>query len=169
MTRRRGVVIVFARAPRPGLVKTRMTPPLSPTQAAELYAELLTDVLCATAELAAELELEPVVTALPPEARSEIARVAPAAFRVIGQRGGDLAERMEWAVREAAAAGAERILLRGSDSPVIDAKIAGGALAALDAADVCVCPDRDGGYSLVGLTGRPRGNRMTSLCEVLDI
>ena len=41
----RGALIVFARRPEPGRVKTRLSPPLSPEQAAELYAEMLDDVL----------------------------------------------------------------------------------------------------------------------------
>jgi glycosyltransferase A (GT-A) superfamily protein (DUF2064 family) len=69
----------------------------------------------------------------------------------VAQRGADLSQRMGWAVREAAAAGARRILLRGSDSPVLDAKNVGAALAALERADLVLCPDRDGGYSLIGL------------------
>jgi glycosyltransferase A (GT-A) superfamily protein (DUF2064 family) len=58
---------------------------------------------------------------------------------------------MEWAVREAAAAGADRILLRGSDSPALDVSVATSALEALESHDLVVCPDRDGGYNLVGL------------------
>jgi hypothetical protein len=58
---------------------------------------------------------------------------------------------MGWAAREAAAAGATRILLRGSDSPALDGDSVARVLAALDANDLVVCPDLDGGYSLVGL------------------
>jgi glycosyltransferase A (GT-A) superfamily protein (DUF2064 family) len=58
---------------------------------------------------------------------------------------------MTWAVREAAAAGARRILLRGSDSPLLDAPALAAALAALDDHDLALSPDRDGGYGLVGL------------------
>ena len=57
---------------------------------------------------------------------------------------------MAWAVREACAAGAPRVVLRGSDSPLIDAEVVEAALAALDAVDLVLRPDRDGGYSLVG-------------------
>ena len=58
---------------------------------------------------------------------------------------------MAWAAREAAAAGAQRILLRGSDSPTLDRGIVAGALDALGDLDLFLRPDRDGGYSLVGL------------------
>jgi hypothetical protein len=56
------------------------------------------------------------------------------------------------AVAEAAAGGATRILLRGSDSPLLDEAIVAGALAALERVDLVVSPDRDGGYNLIGLS-----------------
>lgn len=146
-----GVVVVFAKAPRPGRVKTRLTPPLAPEQAAELYATLLGDVLAATERFARELELEPIVAVDPPDACPEIARRAPTRYSVVAQRGRDLSRRMAWAVDEAAARGARRILLRGSDSPALDGAVFADALAALEGADLVLCPDRDGGYNLVGL------------------
>jgi len=146
-----GVLVVFAKAPRAGRVKTRMVPPLTPAEAAGLYASLLADVLEASARFARELGLEALVTVHPAETCGEIARIAPPGFRVVSQRGAGLAQRMSWAAREAAAAGATRILLRGSDSPLLGSESVARALAALDAHDIVLCPDLDGGYSLVGL------------------
>ncbi len=145
------VIVVFAKAPRPGLVKTRMTPPLSPAEAAELYACLLDDVLEATAQIARALGLEVVLTVHPSEACAELARRAPTPFRVVAQTGIDLSQRMEWAVAEAAAAGLGPILLRGSDSPALGQAVVEGALGALGECDVVISPDRDGGYNLIGL------------------
>ncbi len=143
--------MVFAKAPRAGLVKTRMSPPFSPEEAARLYGHLLDDVLAATAEFARGLELDPIVAVYPPDARSEVAERCPPAFRVISQHGRDLGERMSWAASEAAAWGAEAILLRGSDSPVLGADTVGELLGHLADADIAICPDLDGGYSLIGL------------------
>jgi rSAM/selenodomain-associated transferase 1 len=151
LKRGRGAIVVFAKAPRAGGVKTRLCPPFTPQEAADLYARLLADVLAATAEFARELSLAPLVAVHPPEACAEIARLAPTAFRAVAQRGADLGARMTWAVREAAAGGAACVLLRGSDSPLIDGADLREALAALDAADLVLRPDRDGGYGLVGL------------------
>ena len=147
----RGVVIVFAKAPRPGEVKTRMCPPLSPGEAAELYASMLADVLDATARAALRLGIDPLLAVHPPGLRAELARDVPTPFSVISQRGPSLAARMSWAVREAGAAGIRRVLLRGSDSPTLDGAALASALADLDEHDVVVRPDRDGGYNLVGL------------------
>ena len=44
----RGVLLVLAKEPDPGRVKTRMVPPLSPQQASDLYFEMLQDVLVAS-------------------------------------------------------------------------------------------------------------------------
>jgi rSAM/selenodomain-associated transferase 1 len=147
----RGVLIVFAKEPAAGRVKTRMVPPLSPQQAADLYAQLLRDVLTTTGRIALELGLSPILAVHPPDAARVLARSAPSEFRVVPQRGANLGERMTSAIREVAAGGAERILLRGSDSPILDRARIGAALASLDRFDVVVSPDLDGGYNLIGL------------------
>jgi hypothetical protein len=147
----RGVLLVFAKEPVAGRVKTRMVPPLSPQQAADLYAELLQDVLTATGRIALELGLIPTLAVHPPDATRVLARSAPPEFRVVPQRGASLGERMTWATREAAAGGADRILLRGSDSPILDRERIAAVLASLDRFDLAVSPDLDGGYNLIGL------------------
>jgi len=149
--------VVFAKAPRPGEVKTRLTPPLTPETAAALYAALLADVLRTTAAIADSLGLDPWLAVHPPDACAEMSRRAPSGFRVLAQRGRTLSQRMEWVARETAAAGAARILLRGSDSPLLDRDRVAAALAALGEVDVSLCPDLDGGYSLVGLRGPAPG------------
>lgn len=153
----RGLLVVFAKAPRVGEVKTRMTPPLAPAEAAALYACMLDDVLEASAALAGECGLEPVLAVHPAEACAELARRAPRAFRVVAQHGRDLGARMEWAVAEAAAGGIWPVVLRGSDSPTLAAPALRAALAALAEADLALAPDRDGGYQLVALRRPVRG------------
>ena len=110
------------------------------------------------------------MTVHPPDACPEMAQLVPRNFRVIAQQGSGLSERMSWAVEEAAATGATRILLRGSDSPTLDSAVVGEALAALDRFDLVVCPDRDGGYSLIGLREPAQGlfSHPMSTGSVLD-
>lgn len=148
---RSGQLVVFARKPLEGAVKTRLVPPLSPAEAAQLYAHMLDDVLEASAAAARELGLGPVLAVHPPGAVGEMARRAPAPFRAVAQRGRDLAERMTWAVGEAAAAACWPVLLRGSDSPMLPPEAVAAALEALREVDLAIVPDRDGGYSLIGL------------------
>lgn len=143
-------VVVFAKDPRAGLVKTRLCPPFSPEEAAELYACMLDDVLEATARYADHLGLEAIACVHPPEAARSLSRRLPGRFRVVAQHGRDLGERMAHALAEAGAAGLAPVLLRGSDSPTLDQATFEAALAALNDSDVVVCPDLDGGYSLVG-------------------
>jgi rSAM/selenodomain-associated transferase 1 len=152
LLRSRGWLIVFAKAPRPGLVKTRLSPPFSLDECAEFYREMLSDVLAASAAFAAELALEPVLAFHPPEAANELIGLAPPGYRLHPQRGAGLGERMAHAASEAAAAGAERILIRGSDSPALPRSVLEEAIARLDrGVDVVLSPDQGGGYALVGM------------------
>lgn len=158
-TPRRAALVVFAKEPRPGNVKTRLVPPLSEQQACDLYAAMLRDVLASTAQLAQKRRLDAWCAVHPPEAvRRVAARLAPRTpLRIVAQRGADLAERMDWAVREAAAGGAQRIVLRGSDSPMLAPEAIERAFDQLERADLVVGPDRDGGYNLIGMRAPARG------------
>jgi glycosyltransferase A (GT-A) superfamily protein (DUF2064 family) len=128
-----------------------MVPPLSPQQASDLYCAMLQDVLIASDRIASELGLAPILAVHPPCAAHGLARAAPTGFHVIPQRGADLGRRMEWAIREAAASGADRILLRGSDCPVLDGEQIEAALVSLDDFDLVISPDLGSGYNLLGL------------------
>lgn len=151
MTPAPGVLIVFAKAPRPGLVKTRLCPPLSLEAAASLYRCMLADVLETSAAACRALALEAWLAVHPPDACAELAAAAPASFRVQAQRGVGLPQRMRHAICAAAAAGHRRILLRGSDSPELAAEALGDALAALTRVPLVIRPGLDGGYDLIGL------------------
>ena len=166
----RGAIVVMAKRPAPGQVKTRLSPPFSPEQAAAFYREMLTDVLVATDRMAAHLSLEPVLAVSPSGACAELAGMAPPGYQIVAQRGADLAARMAWAVAEQAAAGRDRILLRGSDSPTLDVATLGEALSALEDHDLVLCPDRDGGYNLIGLREPAPGlfDHPMSTARVLD-
>jgi len=147
----RGWLIVFAKAPRAGLVKTRMSPPLSLEQASALYAAMLGDVLETSAGVAAELDLEPVLAFHPPDAVAEMIARTPPVFRLHVQRGVGLGERMANAFAEAAAAGAPFAMLRGSDSPALGyAQIESSSLHLEQGIDVTLTPDGAGGYAMIG-------------------
>ena len=83
-------------------------------------------------------------------ALAQFAARAPG-WRVEPQRGADLSARMEHAAASELARGAERVLLRGSDSPALGGELLEAALAALGRSDVALSPDPDGGYNLVAL------------------
>jgi len=146
----RGVIIVFAKQPEAGRVKTRLCPPFTPQQAADFYQALLRDVLDATARAGQALGLSLRLAMHPPAAVDEWAARAPA-FAALPQRGANLAARMEDAAARAFADGCAPVLLRGSDSPALPPGTLRAALGALRNAELVICPDRDGGYNLAGL------------------
>jgi hypothetical protein len=84
---------------------------------------------------------------------SELICRAPGDYRLLlPQRGDGLAERMANAFEQAAAAGANRMLLRGSDSPGLDYQVVEDAVARLDSGDdLVLTPDQGGGYALIAL------------------
>lgn len=113
---------------------------------------MLADVLEASAGFAAALDLIPVLAFHPPDAVADLMALTPPGFRMQPQRGIDLGERMANAFAEAAAAGAERVLLRGSDSPTLDGSILETAMNRLDGGDdLVLTPDQSGGYAMVGM------------------
>jgi len=142
----RRVLALFAKAPVPGHAKTRLSPPLTPERAAALYEAMLLDVLDQHAESDCELAL----WFTPDDAADWFARHTPARYRRIPQRGRDLAERMRALFQAHAAEGFERIVLRGTDSPTLPLARVDAAFAALDRSPLVLCPDRDGGYNLIG-------------------
>jgi glycosyltransferase A (GT-A) superfamily protein (DUF2064 family) len=160
-------LLLFGKLPRPGEVKTRLSPLLAAGESARLYAAFLSDIaaLPRPASIAVELWLAPPLG----EARSLPERLSEAAHGAsspglhsprpaaawpapIEQRGCDLRERMIDAFARSFEAGASRVVLRNTDSPLLPLARELEAFAALAAgADVVLGPDHGGGYYLVGL------------------
>jgi uncharacterized protein len=146
------LLIIFAKEPRPGQVKTRLSPPLSPEAAAQLAHCFIQDILD---EMALIPEVRLAVAFTPPKARGFFRRLAPPGTDLFSQEGSDLGERMARAFARSFAAGFGPVLLRGSDVPDLPAALVSEAKAVLAAgqAQVVLGPATDGGYHLVGLTG----------------
>jgi len=156
----RGVVIVFGKAPRPGLVKTRMTPPLTSEQAAELYGAFLHD---AATMLTSSRTWDWVVFSTSVDRQRETwPPGAPEPSGWFAQRGGDLGERIQNAGDELLDAGRGRVVLLGSDHPTVTAGLLEDAFTELLTHEVVFGPSLDGGYYLVGAT-RPRSGIFTEV------
>jgi glycosyltransferase A (GT-A) superfamily protein (DUF2064 family) len=156
-------IIVIAKAPVPGLVKTRLTPPFSPVEAATLAEAALTDTL----EAAAQAPFARRVLALAGapstrpgrrEAGSARADWAPAGglpggFEVTGQRGQGLDERIAAAFDDAYARLPVPIVLIGMDTPQVTPRLLESVTRPLARgdADAVFGPARDGGFWLLGL------------------
>lgn len=153
-------IIVFARAPQAGLVKTRLVPALGEQGALTLYRAMLRHAL-STAQQCAPDEL--ILSHTPHGPDSELramARAANATLRV--QCGADLGARMHHALRSALRTH-EVALLLGSDCPslrrtdlddardrLLEAAIKGAGPTNRQRADLVFIPATDGGYVLVG-------------------
>jgi rSAM/selenodomain-associated transferase 1 len=145
-------LIVFARAPRPGSVKTRLIEGgFTAEEACEIHLALLGDVLEQAARAArgtAALSLawsEPPATPPAPD-------LIPAGVTVETQAGSDLGERMARAIQEKLRAGHRKALILGSDAPTLPADHLRAAFDALAAREIVIGPADDGGYYLIGMS-----------------
>ncbi|HEX4943688.1 MAG TPA: TIGR04282 family arsenosugar biosynthesis glycosyltransferase [Usitatibacteraceae bacterium] len=140
-------VAVFAKAPVPGEVKTRLVGMLGPEGAAQLHATLARHAL-ATAR---EAGVGPVSLWCAPDAGHPFFADCAAQYGVLlhDQRGAHLGERMARAFGQLLATGPA--LLLGSDCPSLDAGDLRAAAGSLATHDAVIQPAEDGGYVLVGL------------------
>ncbi len=143
-------VVVFAKAPEPGRVKTRLIPALGEAGAAVLHRRLVAHSLRAATDAA----LGPVELWCDPDIGdpffSDCERDFGVSLHAQGQ--GDLGARMERAL-DAALTRASRAILVGSDIPGLSAQYLRDAERMLLAGnDAVIGPAEDGGYVLIGLS-----------------
>jgi len=143
-------LIIFARRPAPGRVKTRLSPPLSPEEAARFYGCMLLDTLAKVGHLTGMAKF--LCHGPDPDAPAFFARTAPG-MTIRPQRGNDLGERMAAAFGEIFAAGYGAAAIIGSDSPDLPLSRIEEAfrLLARPGVDVVFGPTMDGGYYLVAM------------------
>lgn len=190
----RPVVLVVAKAPVPGLAKTRLSPRVSPHQAAALAAAALLDTLDATLALT---EADTVVALTGELAEAVAGRAIAGRLRdctVIPQRGRNFATRLVNAHADAAIAGSPVVQI-GMDTPQVTPELLRSALGALDTSSAAALgPAADGGWwalavsdpqHVTGLTSVPmstghtgqdtldvlrrRGLTVTLLPELIDV
>jgi rSAM/selenodomain-associated transferase 1 len=146
-------LIVMAKEPSPGGTKTRLSPPLTAEQAADLYRCFLLDTLNLMSRVT---PAQPVIAYAPREAEPAFRKLAPPGFALIPQVGADLGERLDRVVADCLLEGYRQAVIVASDSPTIPLAILEQAFAELDhpAVDVVLGPCDDGGYYLVGVKRR---------------
>jgi len=142
-------LIVFAKAPIPGEVKTRLCPPLDPDEAASLHGTLVLD----TVERAKGLAGASLYVAGAPDLAHPFFKVLEGRYgaKLLAQRGPDLGARMKWAMQDAFEQGAEDVLLTGTDLPTLPRARLMESLTLIKKHDVVLGPTADGGYYLIGL------------------
>jgi rSAM/selenodomain-associated transferase 1 len=148
MSRAADVLVVMAKYPRPGQVKTRLASRFGVEAACRLYEAFLLDIASRFAGRAFAL----LWGVDPP--RADLRKIVGAAADCIDQIGDDLGERMRHCFEQIFAEGARRVVMIGADVPHIPESTIESAFAALADHDVALAPSPDGGYCLVGL-GRP--------------
>lgn len=147
----RPAIVIMAKAPRAGRVKTRLAPLLTPAESAELAARFFVDAASAARSLAPDL----VVAYSPPDGRASLEPLLEGRERArwLEQCDGDLGARLHAAFRHAATERFSPVVVIGTDSPTLPLS---HLLAARDAlarreADLALGPTEDGGYYTVAL------------------
>lgn len=140
-------IVIFAKAPVTGKVKTRLIPALGPGGAASLASAMLTRTV-AEARAAAVDHVELCVD--PDPAHPDWDRHIPHDLPLSAQGPGDLGKRLARAAQRVIVGG-EKVILIGTDCPDLDRRRLAAAAEALESHDAVIHPAHDGGYALLGL------------------
>ncbi|NUR05215.1 MAG: glycosyltransferase [Streptomyces sp.] len=139
-------VLVMAKAPLPGTVKTRLHALLGSRGCAELQSALLAHTVELTAGWPTFLAYDP------PDAEDAVRCLVPPGVRLLPQRGSGLGERLAAAVEDVCTLRPGPVVVLGTDAPTLTADRLAAAFTALDSGhDVVLGPALDGGYYLIGM------------------
>lgn len=144
-------LVIMAKAPCAGRVKTRLEPVLPPDALVALYRCLLED----TAALARDAGVPRIGVVCPRGDGNEFARWLR--IEVVEQEGEGLAAGLDSAFRRFLCDGCRRVIAFNGDTPHLPADTLAGAFVLLARHDLVVGPTEDGGYYLVGATGAHAG------------
>ncbi len=144
---------VMTKAPRAGRVKTRLTPPLTPEEAAALNICFLRDTTDAILSATLNGAARGIAVYTPIGDESAYAGILPAEFQLVPQRGEAFGERLMSAMEDLFRLGFESVCLIDSDSPTVPQRAFTEAVTILAQSDapVVLGPSEDGGYYLIGL------------------
>jgi hypothetical protein len=140
------VLVIMAKAPRPGEVKTRLASSLSPAAVTDFYCCLLADTLA----LARSLSDVEVAIMCPESDVNELAQLAGSEASVVAQKGEGLAAGLTSVFAHFAEGPQRRVIAFNSDSPHLPRSVLENAFETLAAHELVVGPTHDGGYYLVG-------------------
>ena len=152
----------MTKAPQAGRVKTRLVPPLTPEEAAELNKCFLRDTAAAISSACCRRPpgdegktalTSAIAVYTPVGAESVYTDLLPADFSLLPQRGDKFGERLYFAVEDLFNYGFESVCLIDSDSPTVPAKNFAESVELLSASEdrVVLGPSDDGGYYLIGV------------------
>jgi rSAM/selenodomain-associated transferase 1 len=139
-------LVIMAKAPRPGMVKTRLSQSLPVSAVTALYRCLLED----TVALARSLENVKIALMCRESDSQELAELLGNTVQIVAQQGEGLAAGLTSVFRHFTAAGHQHVIAFNSDSPHLAPSILDHAFDILATHDLVVGPTHDGGYYLVG-------------------
>ena len=139
-------LLLFAKAPRLGQVKTRLAKDLGDDAALQAYQRLLTEVANKLRHVH-----HGTICYTPADAGEELRPFFPERWTTRPQVGGDLGERLGNAIRISIALGAKRIAVIGADCPYLERADIENAWQLLDEHDLVIGPAKDGGYWLIAV------------------
>jgi uncharacterized protein len=144
---------IMTKAPEAGKVKTRLTPPLTPEEAAELNICFLRDLSDSIYAATQRAPAQGVAIYTPVGKESSYDNILPKRFALIPQRGNAFGERLAFAVTDLLSAGFGSVCLINSDSPTVPASSFVEAATELSKPGerIVLGPSDDGGYYLIGL------------------
>lgn len=141
-------LVIFAKYPTPGSVKTRLGNVIGYSLAAELYRIFLN----LTFEIGKESAAKKVsVTYEPPEKADAFMKIIPPQFERFSQCDGNLGQKLFHASETAFRDNACKLIMLGSDSPTLPVKFIDEAFKRLGHFDLVLGPAEDGGYYLIGM------------------
>jgi glycosyltransferase A (GT-A) superfamily protein (DUF2064 family) len=148
----RFVALMVAKAPVPGLAKTRLTPPATRKQAAEIAASALLDSLDAIMATPGAVPVVAMTGSVPDAVRADELRSRLGAVTVVEQRGTRFADRLANAHTDAARhCPGLPIVQIGMDTPQVTPALLDATATALDDADAVLGPAADGGWWVLGV------------------
>lgn len=139
---------IMAKQPQVGKSKTRLCPPLSLQEAADLSEALLLDTIALISQLPG-IDLALAIT--PPDSRDYFTRVAPPEIRLLPVEGENIGDCLVQTLEALLDLGYYKALALNADGPSLPAGFIHQAVSLLDQADLVLGPGEDGGYYLVGM------------------
>lgn len=143
-------LLVFARLPELGLVKTRLAADIGPERALKVYESMLRDLIASIGPSTPETEIE-FLWPPTPNANGAVLRRAFAQHAVAMQTGENLGDRLSMAFSERFFFHrTDKIIAIGVDDPLLPRTLIDHAFALLDSCEYVIGPADDGGYYLLG-------------------
>lgn len=140
--------VIMAKQPQVGRTKTRLCPPLTLQEAADLSECLLLDTIALVSQLPG-IDLALAIT--PPTSQAYFTRVTPPGTRLLQVEGEHIGACLAQALEALLDLGYRKALAINADGPSLPAEYIHQAANSLDRADLVLGPGEDGGYYLVGM------------------